>query len=70
MKQINWDRPWLAGANASAHADTHTHTHYLHVLSYCTGEVFAVIKLLMKKNCKRLIQAAGLLNKVVISRPA
>ena len=66
MKQINWDRPWLARSNASAHADTHTH--YLHVLSYCSGEVFAVIKLLIiKKNSKRFIQAAGLLNKVVIS---
>lgn len=26
MKQINWDRLWLARSNASAHADTHTHT--------------------------------------------
>lgn len=47
MKQINWDRLWLAGSNASAHADTHTHTQ-LHALSYCS-KVFGVTKLFIIK---------------------
>lgn len=47
MKQINWDRLWLAGSNASAHADTHTHT-LLHALSYCS-EVFTVTELFIIK---------------------
>lgn len=40
MKQINWDRLWLAGSNASAHADTHTHNY----MPYLTAQKYLVLQ--------------------------